>query len=147
MALPVMTEYRTGARIAASPEQVWAVLTNGAAYSSWNPEIVGIDGVMALNARIVAHVRLGSGAVRHVPQQVPVFDAPRRLEWLSGLPFGLFVGRRIFTVTPVAGGADFLMHLQMSGPLATWILKPVGNRQPEIDQFTRALKQRVESLE
>ena len=102
---------------------------------------------MALNARIMAHVRLGDGAVRHVPQRIPVFDAPRRLEWLSGLPFGLFVGRRIFPVTPSAGGADFLMHLQMSGPLSTWILKSVGDRQPEIDRFTSALKQRVEGLE
>ena len=139
-----MTEYHTGTRIAAPPERVWAVLTDGAAYSKWNPEIVGIDGVIATNARITAHVRLGSGAVRRVPQRIGVLEAPRRMEWIGGLPFGLFVGRRIFTVTPTAEGTDFQIHLQMTGPLAGWILKSVGDRQPEIDQFAQSLKERAE---
>jgi uncharacterized protein YndB with AHSA1/START domain len=42
-----MKEYTTSSTIGASPERVWAILTNGAAYPEWNPEIVGIDGRMA----------------------------------------------------------------------------------------------------
>ena len=72
-----MTEHITSAHIAASPEQVWSVLTNSAAYAVWNPEIVGIDGAIAPNARITAHVRLGSGVVRRVPQRVTALEAPR----------------------------------------------------------------------
>jgi hypothetical protein len=50
------------------------------------------------------------------------------------------VGRR----TACASGVDFRLHLQMSGPLSSLILKSVGDRQPEIDSFSSALKRRAE---
>ncbi|HEX4684096.1 MAG TPA: SRPBCC domain-containing protein [Gemmatimonadaceae bacterium] len=139
-----MKQYVTGALIDAEPEDVWAVLTNGAAYTHWNPEIVAVDGVMERGARITAHVRLGNGAVRRVPQRVLAFDAPHHMEWVGGMPFGLFVGRRVFTVTAVNGGTDFRMELFMSGPFAEMILKSVGDRQPEIDRFSAGLKRFAE---
>ena len=140
-----MKEYVTATTIAASPERVWAVLVDGTSYADWNPEIVAVDGSIAPNARITAHVRLGDGAVRRVPQRVEALEPPRRMEWVGGLPLGLFVGRRTFTVTPVATGAEFRMHLRMSGPLAPLILKSVGDRQPEIERFSAALKHRAET--
>ena len=141
-----MKEYETVARIVAPPERVWALLTNADSYVDWNPEIVGIEGRLALGERITARVRLGNGAIRSVPQRVVTFDPPRRMEWVGGLPLGLFVGRRTFTVTRVDGGTEFRMHLRMSGPLASMILKSVGDRQPEIDRFSAALKARAETL-
>ena len=140
-----MKEYVSTTRIDASPERVWAVLTDGATYRDWNPEIVGIDGRIVLGARITAHVRLGDGAVRAVPQRVTALEAPARMEWTGGLPLGLFVGRRTFTVTPAENGSEFRMHLRMSGPLSSLILKSVGDRQPEIDTFSAALKRRAEN--
>jgi uncharacterized protein YndB with AHSA1/START domain len=141
-----MKEYVTTSTISAPPEHVWSVLVDAASYREWNPEIVAIDGRLAGGARITAHVRLGDGAVRKVGQRVVEFDAPRRMTWVGGLPFGLFIGRRTFTVTPVVGGAEFRMHLHMSGPLSGMILKSVGDRQPEIERFSRSLKQRAEDL-
>jgi len=91
-------------RCAAPPESVWAILTDAAAYSQWNPEIVAIDGTMDLGARITAHVRLGNGAVRRVPQRVQVFEPSHRMDWVGGLALGLFIGRREFTVTSVRSG-------------------------------------------
>lgn len=140
-----MKEYLTTATINAPAETVWAILTDGGAYKDWNPEIIGIDGSMILGARITAHVRLGDGAVRNVPQRITALDAPTRMQWTGGLPLGLFVGRRTFTVTPKASAVEFRMHLAMSGPLAPLILKSVGDRQPEIDSFSAALKRQAES--
>jgi|SRR5262245_21025805 len=140
-----MKEYFTSSTIAASPERVWAVLTDGEGYAQWNPEIVGIRGQLALGARIVAQVRLGDGAVRSVGQRVVEFEPLHRMTWHGGLPFGLFVGRRTFTVSPGAKGVEFRMHLHMSGPLSSMILKSVGDRQPEIDRFSAALKRRCET--
>jgi uncharacterized protein YndB with AHSA1/START domain len=140
----IAREYTSTAIIAASAETVWAILTDGAQHRQWNPEIVGIDGRIELGERITAHVRLGSGAIRTVAQRVTSLDALKRMEWVGGLPLGLFVGRRSFTVTPVAGGVEFKLHLKMSGPLSSLILKSVGDRQPEIDSFTAALKRRAE---
>jgi len=139
-------EYVTVSRIRATPGLAWLVLTDATAYADWNPEIVGIDGCIALNERITARVRLGSGAIRLVTMQVTTFEPPSRMEWTGGLPLGLFVGRRTFTITPVDGAVEFRMHLRMSGPLAPLILKSVGDRQPEIDGFSLALQAHVEHI-
>ncbi len=140
-----MTEYSTMVVIDAPPERVWSILTNASGYKDWNPEIIDVEGQMALGERIVARVRLGDGALRRVPMKVTRFETPTRMDWVGGLPLKLFVGRRTFTVTPRAGGSEFRLHLEMSGPLAPLIVKSVGDRQPEVDAFSAALKQRAES--
>ena len=72
------------------------------------------------------------------------FSQTARRTPIGGLPFGLFVGRRVFTLTPLAGGTEFRMHLYMSGPLSPMILKSVGDRQPEIERFSAGLKRQAE---
>ena len=141
-----MKEYTTTTTIKADPETVWSVLTDALGYSEWNPEILGIDGEMHAGARVTAHVRLGSGAVRKMAQRILTFDPPTKLVWQGGIPFGLFVGRRTFTLTPVPDGTEFRMHLKMSGPLSAPIIRSVGDRQPDIDKFSAALKLRAESV-
>ena len=140
-----MIEYSTMVVIEAPPERVWQVLTDSTSYREWNPEIVGIEGRMGLGARIVARVRLGDGAIRRVPMRVSRFEPPTRMDWLGGLPLGLFSGHRTFTVTPSAGRSEFRLHLEMSGPLSSLISRSVGDRQPEVDSFSAALKRRVEA--
>jgi hypothetical protein len=141
----MQNEYVTTAIVRASPETVWRILTDSPGYASWNPEILGVEGRMALNERITARVKVGGGAIRSVGMRVTAFDAAsRRMEWTGGLPLGLFVGRRIFSVTARDGGSEFRMDLQMTGPLAPLILKSLGDRQPEIDSFSAALRTRAE---
>jgi hypothetical protein len=84
-------------------------------------------------------------AIRTVSLRVTAFETPTRMEWTGGLPLGLFVGRRTLDVIPRDDGSEFRMHLSMTGPLAPLILKSLGNRQPEIDSFSAALKARAES--
>jgi hypothetical protein len=62
-----MYEFTTKSTIRSSPERVWEILTDGACYSEWNPEIVAVDGRIALGERIRARVKVGSGAIRTVP--------------------------------------------------------------------------------
>jgi uncharacterized protein YndB with AHSA1/START domain len=141
-----MKQYTTTADINAPPEMVWAILVDGAKYSGWNPEIVEVDGRMDRGESITARVRIGSGAIRRIRMVVTAFDAPRRMEWTGGMPFGLFIGKRTFTVVPSGAGTEFRLHLEMSGPLLPLILKSVGDRQPEVDSFSAALKSHAESL-
>jgi uncharacterized protein YndB with AHSA1/START domain len=137
-------EFVTAAVIGAAPAAVWSILTDAAGYASWNPEIVAIEGRFAVDSRIKAHVKLGKGAVRRVSLRVTAFDPPVSMEWTGGMPLGLFVGRRLLTVTPHDGGAAFRMLVTMTGPLASLMVKSTGDRQPEIDQFSAALKARAE---
>ena len=137
-------EFVTTAVISAAPAAVWSVLTDAAGYASWNPEIVAIEGQFAADSRIKAHVKLGKGAVRRVSLRVTDLDPPISMEWTGGLPLGLFVGRRQLTVAPHAKGAEFRMVVTMTGPLASLMVKSTGDRQPELDQFSAALKARAE---
>jgi len=139
-----MIEYSTQILIASSPARVWAILIDAGRYGDWNPEILGIEGAFSAGARITARVRLGDGATRRVPMRVTELAAPTRMVWTGGLPFGLFVGRRTYTVVPSPGGTEFHMHLEMSGPLSGLIGKSVGDRQPEIDSFAAGLKRHAE---
>jgi len=137
-------EFETTAVISAAPATVWSILTDSAGYASWNPEIVAIEGQFAADSRIKAHVKLSKGAVRRVSLRVTDFDPPISMEWTGGMPLGLFVGRRLMTVTPHAAGAEFRMLVTMTGPLASLMVKSTGDRQPDIDQFSAALKARAE---
>ena len=139
-----MFEFVTTSAIRASPQTVWQILTDSRGYAEWNPEIVAIDGRMGPGERLRARVKVGSGAIRPVPLRVTAFEPPARMEWTGGLPFGLFTGRRVLTVTPHEEGAEFRMVVQMSGPLASLMVKSVGDRQSEIDGFSAALKARAE---
>jgi uncharacterized protein YndB with AHSA1/START domain len=139
-------EFVTRTMIRAAPEEVWEVLTDAPGYAEWNPEIVGIEGRIALGERIRARVKVGSGAIRTVPLRVTASDAPRRMEWTGGLPLGLFTGRRILTVAPADDAVEFRMIVKMTGPLAPLMVKAVGDRQTEIDAFSSALRLRVERI-
>jgi hypothetical protein len=140
------TEFVTTAEINAPLEAIWQVLTDAARYADWNPEIIGISGQMALNERIKARVKVGGRAVRWVAVRVTAFEPPSRMEWTGGLPLGLFVGVRTFTLSSRGDTTEFRMHVRMSGPLASFIVKSTGNRQPELDMFAAALKARAERL-
>jgi uncharacterized protein YndB with AHSA1/START domain len=147
MGAPNDRDYVTTRRIAAPAASVWRVLTDAAGYAEWNPEILHVAGRFGLDERIKVRVKVGGGAVRALSMRITAFEPPSRMEWTGGLPLGLFVGRRTFDVVPKGDGAEFRMHLHMTGPLARFIAKSVGNRQPEIDSFADALGRRVEQQE
>jgi uncharacterized protein YndB with AHSA1/START domain len=138
-------QYETAVQIDAPLEHVWSVLTDSPGYREWNPEILRVDGAMALDSRIRVQVKVPGGAIRTLRLRVTHFDPPSRLEWTGGLPFGLFVGRRTFVLEPHDGGTRFTMYLSMTGPLAPIILRSLGDRQPDIDTFSAALRDRARS--
>jgi hypothetical protein len=119
-------------------------LTDAAGYQRWNPEILAIDGVFKASGHIQVRVRIGSGAVRSLTLTVTEFLPPNRMQWTGGMPGGLFVGKRTLTASPKAAGTEFQMVVEMSGPLAPLITKSLGNRQPELDAFSAALKAEAE---
>jgi len=140
-----MRGFTTRAKIRATPESVWSLLSQAASYPRWNPEIVKIDGQIALGQKIAAHVNLGGGVIRRVTVRVTELEPPHRMVWIGGLPLGLFVGQRTFTLTPLESGlVEFVMELQFRGLFAAPIAKSLGNRQPDIDALAQALKKYAE---
>ena|SRR6266851_9342754 len=136
-----MKEFTTTTSIKATPESVWAILTDAPGYTHWNPEITRIGGRIALGEKIRAHVNLGGGVIRPVTVRVTALELMRRMVWTGGLPLGLFTGRRTFSLKPRDGGmVEFTLHLQFSGPMSPLIAKSLGDRQPDIDALAEGLK-------
>jgi uncharacterized protein YndB with AHSA1/START domain len=142
--VPARQHYDTSVCIQAPVETVWRVLTDSAGYRDWNPEILQVDGLMAPGARIKVRVKVKGGAIRTLGLRVTACEPPARLEWTGGMPFGMFVGRRTFVLTRQDACTLFSMHLSMTGPFSPLILKSLGDRQPDIDAFSAALRARVE---
>ena len=100
---------------------------------------------MALNQRLKAHVNLGKGVIRKVGVCVTEFEPGHRMVWTGGMPFGLFTGRRTFTLEAQDSGlVEFKMHLHFSGLCAGPISRSLGDRQPDIDAFAAGLKKYAE---
>ena len=136
--------YAGASSISAPPDQVWTRLTDAASYPQWNPTVVKIDGTIALGRQIKLVSTLDPK--RTFKLKVAELDAPRRMVWSSGMPLGLFTGRRTFTLTPRAdGGTDFAMEEVFSGPMAPMITKAIPDMTESFAQFAASLKAAAEA--
>jgi hypothetical protein len=138
-----MKSFSAATSIRATPERLWSILTDAPHYPAWNPTVDKVDGRIALGERIAVHVKLSPG--RAFPVTVSAFDPPRRMVWRGGVPLGLFVGERVFDLTPRADGiVAFSMREQFTGLLAPLIGRTLPNMQPAFDEFVAALKREAE---
>jgi uncharacterized protein YndB with AHSA1/START domain len=139
-----MKHYEATARIEAPPEQVWAVLTDGAAWPSWDSGVTAFEGRIAEGQKVTVRTEVSPG--RAFPVRVTALDAPRRMVFSGGMPLGLFRGERTYTLTPSDGGATTVrMREEYTGPLLGMIWKSMPDLQPSFDTFVAGLKKRVES--
>jgi len=129
-------------QIAAPPEAVWAALADGSQYAEWDPNIEKLDGTIAPGEKITVHTKLSE---RAFPVKVTRFDENVAMEWTGGMPFGLFKGVRLFTLTPKDGGTEFIMREVFSGPLLGLIGKSIPDLTQSFEQFADGLKQRAEN--
>jgi hypothetical protein len=140
-----MKSFAASITIGASLEAVWALLTDASFYPQWNSTVARIDGRIALGETVT--VRAKANPQRAFPVTVSEFAAPHRMVWRGGMPLGLFVGTRTFTLTPAPpGGVEFTMREVFSGLLAPLIGKSIPDMQPVFDAFARDLKNRAESM-
>lgn len=137
-----MTAFQAEIFIAAEPSRIWAALTDAARMVGGDMGVLRLDGVIAPGKRI----RLWSEAS---PEQafdlrVDVFDPPRTMTWVGGMPFGLFRGVRTFTLAPEANGVRFHMQEVFSGPMAGMIVKSIPDLTPTFEKFAAGLKRLAE---
>lgn len=100
-----MTTLRSTVEIAATPDRVWAALTDFDAFPDWNPFIRRASGELAVGNRIRVTLRLGRRDLRLRPRLTMV-DRPRELRWLARwLVPGLFDVDRRFRIEPVGDAA------------------------------------------
>lgn len=130
-------------KIKSDADRVWRLLTDGAAYPRWNPAVASVDGSIAPGEKVV--VRPAANPKQAFAVRVAEFQASRRMVWRGGMPLGLFVGERVFEITPDGDGVKFSMVETFSGPLSTLIGQSIPDLQPAFDAFAEGLKKAAEA--
>ena len=140
-----MLEFRASTAIRSTPERIWAILTDAAAYPSWNSTVSRVDGAVAVGQTVTVHAKLNPG--RAFPVRVVELEPNSRMVWRGGMPLPfLFKGERTFTLTPKGDGTvEFDMHEVFSGWLSSLIGKSIPDLQPAFDEFAACLKQHAEA--
>ncbi|GAA3130674.1 SRPBCC domain-containing protein [Planomonospora alba] len=113
LAVPVVSHLWTLARphevvteveIEASPEGVWAVLTDFAAYPEWNPFIVSARGEPRVGARLTNRISNNGSTMTFAPE-VLAADPGRELRWIGRfLMPGIVDGEHYFRIEDLGGG-------------------------------------------
>jgi hypothetical protein len=136
--------------IAATPERVWSILINFAAYPDWNPFIRTIRGTPDLGASLVVRIQpSGTKGMTFRPTVTRVVRA-QELRWLGRLLVpGLFDGEHRFAIQPLVDGKILFQQSE----LFRGILVPLFKRTLDRDtkrgfiEMNHALKVRAESYE
>lgn len=145
-----MHQIRTEIVIPASPDEVWAVLSDFVRYSEWNPLNLEARGEARLGARLPMVFRnLASGGDAVVRQTVRIVAAEpgRELAWAGHVPF-LFAGRHGFLLTP-RGRETHVLHTELLGGLLsrTWTKAKIARDfTPAYEAVNVALAVRVAAL-
>ena len=138
-----MKTFETTLSIRATPETVWAILTDASRWTEWNTTVDKIEGTIALGNKVTVYAKISPG--RAFPVKVAVLDAPKRMVWSGGMPLGLFKGERTYTLTPKDGGVEFDMREVYTGLMAGMITKSIPDLTPAFVEFGEALKKKAEA--
>ena len=135
--------------IAASPETVWTILTDFAAYPAWNPFIRRISGTLEPGARLEVDLSPPGGRAMTIRPTLREVQPARTLRWLGslGLP-GLFDGEHSFEIEPSGEGqVRFVQSERFSGILVPLVMSFVGESTRQgFEAMNQALKERAEAM-
>ncbi|MFS4583211.1 SRPBCC family protein [Phaeobacter sp. C3_T13_0] len=139
-----MKFYETQIVIASSIARVWQTLTEEMPRAPMSYGILRLDGAISGDAQIKLWSEVAPN--RAFALKVIKFDAPHVMVWRGGMPLGLFVGTRTFSISAAGNGSKFHMREEFSGPLAGPITKSMPDLTPSFTKFAEALKKEAEQL-
>ena len=140
-----MTEISAATQIAASPEQVWAILADLASYPQWNPLFREASGQLSAGNKItLKSTHPVNGRTMTVKASVLTAQPARELRWRSSLP-GLMTGEHSFTLTPAEGGTRLVQTEIYTGLLARFSAKTTSSFQASFQALNDAIKHRAEN--
>lgn len=133
--------------IEASPEKVWAILTNFKDYPKWNPFIKSISGIPIAGHKITARIEPpGSGGMTFKPRVI-VFEPNKEFRWQGHLLVpGLFDGMHRFLIRDNSDGTCTLIQSEsFKGILIPLFKKMIENNTIQGFQLmNRKLKELAE---
>ena len=140
-------QLHTEIAIEATPDRVWEILTDFAAYPSWNAFIPCISGPGTVGSRLDLQMRPPGGRGMQLRPTLLAAAPSQELRWLGqlGVP-GLFDGEHRFRIEPLGTNrVRFVQEERFTGLLAPLVLRFIesGTRRG-FEAMNQALKVRAE---
>lgn len=128
--------------IHASPEKIWALLTDAAGFPSWNSTVTSIEGEIAAGRTL--KLKVPSATDRVFTPKVSNVEAGRAMTWSDGMA-PMFKGVRTFTLTPKADGiTEFAMREEFAGVMLPMIKGSLPDFGPVFEAYAEDLKRAAE---
>jgi hypothetical protein len=131
--------------IAATPERVWSVLADLAAYPEWNPFIRSASGELAKGARLTLRLVPPGGRAMTFRPTVLAAQPGELLRWIGRLIApGIFDGTHQFTLEDLGGRTRLTQSETFRGLLVPFTGATMTRTEAGFDALNRALKDRAE---
>ena len=135
--------------INATPQQVWAVLTDFAKYGEWNPFVRTFTGTPVVGEKVSITLHQPGGKPMTFTPTILQYNKYKELKWLGSLlmPY-LFDGEHTFKLMDNGDGSTTLQQYEhFRGILVPFLAKMLDQQSLEgFRQMNEALKKRVEMI-
>lgn len=122
---------------------MWEILTDVQGWTSWDSGVKRVEGEARPGETLKIEIEANPG--RAFPVRVTELEPERRMVFRGGMPLGLFIGERTYTLTPGGPAATrFVLREEYTGPMAPLITRSLPDLQPSFTQFAQGLKQQAE---
>ena len=101
--------YRVERIISATPEEIWAVLMDTAAYGEWNPVFVKVEGSYAVGGTVLNTFKDPSGKLFDVTNKVEALEPNRLLRQKGGFT-GVLTFDHQWLLEPTEGGTKVIQY-------------------------------------
>jgi hypothetical protein len=144
-----MRELRTQIEVEATPERVWEILTDFAAYPEWNPFVQRIEGEAAPGSKLEVRIEPPGGRAMTFKPTVLEVAPGQELRWLGRvLAPGLFDGEHSLRIEPIDDSrVRFVQAERFTGVLVPVLGKSLEKTQRGFTAMNEALKRRAEATD
>lgn len=133
-----MKRFAISRQITAAPEKVWSSLTDPAVLTA-GTGITRLEGAPGPDARFRLWAEVTGN--RAFAIRVTAWEPTCLMVWESGMPFGVFRGRRSFQLKAAGSGTSFSMEEVFTGPLSGPICRSMPDLTPSFEKFADAIAQ------
>ncbi len=130
--------------IRATPDRVWALLTDATGFPRWNSTVTSIEGEIADGRTL--KLKVPTAPERVFKPRVSIVESGRSMIWSDGMA-PMFKGIRTFTLAPRGDGStEFSMKEAFSGLMLPMIKGSLPDFAPVFETYAEDLRRAAEAV-